>query len=157
MDRILPESITVILSHPILLRFIIILSSHLTGLPVRVFPAHVPKKRAGIFCFLHLAHMLQPSNPSRVNQPKNAIRRADFPKVVLSICLLGSLSEIQDRFCGLVVRVPGYKSKGPGFGSRRYQIFWEIVGLERGPLSLMMIIEGLLETKSSDSSLENRN
>jgi hypothetical protein len=26
-------------------------------------------------------------------------------------------------FCGLVVRVPGYRSRGPGFNSRRYQIF----------------------------------
>jgi hypothetical protein len=26
-----------------------------------------------------------------------------------------------------------------------YQIFWEIVGLERGPLSLVRIIEELLE------------
>jgi hypothetical protein len=27
------------------------------------------------------------------------------------------------RLDGLVVRVPGYRSKGPGFDSRRYQIF----------------------------------
>jgi hypothetical protein len=31
------------------------------------------------------------------------------------------------RLCGLVVRVPGYRSRGPGFDSQRYQIFWEIV------------------------------
>jgi hypothetical protein len=41
--------------------------------------------------------------------------------------------------------------------SRRYQIFWEVVGLERGPLSLVSTIEELLERKSSGSSLENRN
>jgi hypothetical protein len=29
-----------------------------------------------------------------------------------------------DRHCGLVVRVPGYRSRGPGFDSRRYHIFW---------------------------------
>jgi hypothetical protein len=34
-----------------------------------------------------------------------------------------------------------------GFDSRYYQIFWEVVGLERGPLSLMSAIEGLLGKK----------
>jgi hypothetical protein len=62
----------------------------------------------------------------------------------------------RDRLCGLVFRVPGYRSRGPGFGSRYYQIFWEVVCLERGPLSLVGIIEGLLEWKSSGSSQENR-
>jgi hypothetical protein len=46
-----------------------------------------------------------------------------------------------------VVNVPGYRSRGPGFDSRRYQIFWEVVGLERGPLSPVRIIEELLERK----------
>jgi hypothetical protein len=60
-----------------------------------------------------------------------------------------------DRLCGLVVRVPGYRFRGPGFDSRSYQIFW-VVGLERGPLSLVKIIEELLEWKSSGFWLENR-
>jgi hypothetical protein len=47
-----------------------------------------------------------------------------------------------------VVRVPGYRS---GFDSRRYQIFLEVVGLERGPLSLVRITEELLERKIEDS------
>jgi hypothetical protein len=42
-----------------------------------------------------------------------------------------------------------------GFDSRRYQIFWEVVGLERGPLSLMRIIEELFQGNSG-SGLENR-
>ena len=29
----------------------------------------------------------------------------------------------QDRLCGLVVRVSGYRYRGLGFDSRRYQIF----------------------------------
>jgi hypothetical protein len=53
----------------------------------------------------------------------------------------------------LVVRVPGYRS---GFDSRRYLISLEVVGLERGPLSLVSTTEELLGRKSSGSSLENR-
>jgi hypothetical protein len=55
-----------------------------------------------------------------------------------------------DRVCGLVVRVPGYKSRGPG------SIPGDVVGLERGPLSLVSTIEELLGRKSSSSGLENR-
>jgi hypothetical protein len=44
-----------------------------------------------------------------------------------------------------------------GFDSRRYHIFWEVVGLEPGPLSLLRIIEELHEWKSSGSGLRNRN
>jgi hypothetical protein len=61
-----------------------------------------------------------------------------------------------DRLCGLVVRVPGYRSRGPWFDSRRYQIFWEVVGLERGPLSLVSKIEELLGRNNSGFGLENR-
>jgi hypothetical protein len=43
-----------------------------------------------------------------------------------------------------------------GFDSRCYQIFWEEVGLERGPLSLVSTIEELLGRKSSSSSLDSR-
>jgi hypothetical protein len=50
-----------------------------------------------------------------------------------------------DRLCGLVVRVSGYRYRGPGFDSQRYQIFCVVVGLERGPLSLVRSIEELLE------------
>jgi hypothetical protein len=43
-----------------------------------------------------------------------------------------------------------------GFDSRRYQIFWEVVGPERGPLSLLSTIGELLERKSSVSGQEKR-
>jgi hypothetical protein len=43
-----------------------------------------------------------------------------------------------------------------GFDSLRYQIFWEVVGLERGPLSLMSTIVELLGKKSSGSGVEIR-
>jgi hypothetical protein len=52
-----------------------------------------------------------------------------------------------------VVRVLGYRS---GFDSRHYQIFWEVVSLERGPLSLVSTIEELLGKRSSGTGLENR-
>jgi hypothetical protein len=42
----------------------------------------------------------------------------------------------------------------PGFDSRRYQIFWEVVGLERGPISLVSTTEELLGRKGSGSGLE---
>jgi hypothetical protein len=58
-----------------------------------------------------------------------------------------------DRLCGPVVRVPGYRS---GFDCRHYQIFREVVGMERGPLSLVSKNEELLERKSIGSGLENR-
>jgi hypothetical protein len=37
--------------------------------------------------------------------------------------LTRGLNFIQDCLCGIVVRDPGYRSRGPGFDSRRYQIF----------------------------------
>jgi hypothetical protein len=43
-----------------------------------------------------------------------------------------------------------------GFDYLHYQIFWELVGLERGPLSLSSTTEELLWRKSSGSGLENR-
>jgi hypothetical protein len=48
-----------------------------------------------------------------------------------------------------------YRSRGPGSipGATR---FWEVVCLEQGPLSLVSTTEELLERKSSDSGLENR-
>jgi hypothetical protein len=57
--------------------------------------------------------------------------------------------------CGLVVRVPGYSSRGLGsiLSAARFS---ERVGLEQDPFSLVNAIEELLERKSSSSGLENR-
>jgi hypothetical protein len=51
-----------------------------------------------------------------------------------------------DRLCGLVVRVLGYRSRGPGSipGTTRKK---KVVGLERGPLSLVTRTEELLDRK----------
>jgi hypothetical protein len=43
-----------------------------------------------------------------------------------------------------------------GFDSRCYQIFWEILGLDWGPLSLVSTTEELSERKSSGFGLESR-
>jgi hypothetical protein len=51
---------------------------------------------------------------------------------------------LRDRLCGLKVRVPGYISRGPGFDFRRYEIFREVVGVDRGPPNLVRIAEELL-------------
>jgi hypothetical protein len=48
-------------------------------------------------------------------------------------------SSYSDRFCGLVVSVADYKHRGPGFDSRAlFRIFLRELGLERGPLSLVI-------------------
>jgi hypothetical protein len=51
-----------------------------------------------------------------------------------------------DRLCGLVFRVLGYRSGGPGSipGTTGKE---KVVGLERGPLILVTTTEGLLERK----------
>jgi hypothetical protein len=61
---------------------------------------------------------------------------------------------LTDRLCGLVVRVLGYRSGGPGSipGTTRKKV----VGLERGPLNLVSTTEELLDRKSRGSCLENR-
>jgi hypothetical protein len=44
-----------------------------------------------------------------------------------------------DRLCGLVVSVANYKHRGPGFDSwALLRIFLRELGLERGPLSLVI-------------------
>ena len=40
-----------------------------------------------------------------------------------SILEFSSVCTFKDRLCGLVVRVSGYRYRGPGFDPRRYQIF----------------------------------
>jgi hypothetical protein len=49
------------------------------------------------------------------------------------------------RLCGLVVRVLGYRSRGPGSipGTTKKKV----VGLERGPLGLVSTTEELLDRK----------
>jgi hypothetical protein len=59
---------------------------------------------------------------------------------------LKKVSIALDRLCGLVVRVLGYRSGGPGSipGTTKEK---KGVGLERGPLSLVSTTEELLDRK----------
>ena len=81
-----------------------------------------------------------------------------YPTAVNTICMSHHLRQMinfyvfhgckRDCLCGLVVGVSGYRYRGLGFDSRRYQIFWVAVGLEWGALSLVSLmrsIEELLE------------
>jgi hypothetical protein len=54
-----------------------------------------------------------------------------------------SLKAVVDGLCGLVVKVPGGRSRGSGLDSQLYQIVRE-VGPERSPLSLARIFVELL-------------
>jgi hypothetical protein len=47
----------------------------------------------------------------------------------------------------VLVRVPGYRPRDPGFDFWRYHIFWVVLGLEPGPHSFVRITEELLERK----------
>jgi hypothetical protein len=66
-----------------------------------------------------------------------------------------TITPVNDRLCGLVVR-KWLQIQRSGFQSRRCQIFWEVIGLERGPLSLVSTVEELLGRKSSGSGPENQ-
>jgi hypothetical protein len=47
--------------------------------------------------------------------------------------------KVVDRLCGLVVSVEDYEHRGHGFDSRALlRIFLRELGLERGPLSLVI-------------------
>jgi hypothetical protein len=60
-----------------------------------------------------------------------------------------------DRLCGLVVRVPGYRSGGPGsiLGTTRKKL----VGLEWGPLNLVSTTEELLDRKTAAAVYKTEN
>jgi hypothetical protein len=61
-----------------------------------------------------------------------------------------------DRLCSLMMQSSWLQIQRPGFDSRHYQIFWEAVCLERGPLNLVSTIEELFGRKSRDFCLESR-
>jgi hypothetical protein len=89
---------------------------------------------------------------SRQQEPRNKIN-TDCPGNHCTV--LEGCAFLTDRLCGLVARVPGYRSRDPGFDSRHYQIFLELVGLRRDPFILVSTTEKLLGRNSSGSGIEN--
>jgi hypothetical protein len=71
--------------------------------------------------------------PLKVSTWRRTALGRDFGKAVVE----------EDRLCGLVARVLGYGSGGPGSipGTTKKKV----VGLERGPLSLVSTTEELLD------------
>jgi hypothetical protein len=65
--------------------------------------------------------------------------------LTLWVLVISSVSETDDRLFGLVVRVLCHRSGGPGSipGTNKKKV----VGLERGPLSLVSTTEELLDRK----------
>jgi hypothetical protein len=61
-----------------------------------------------------------------------------------------------DRLCGLVVRGLDYRSSSR-FDSGHYEIFWEVVSLERDSLSLVSTTEELLERKVAVTVQKTKN
>jgi len=71
-----------------------------------------------------------PSCGNRVVRRGRMDGQIDMTKLMVAFAVLRtrlkikeSLTALSDRLCGLVVRVSGYRYRGPGFDPRRYQIF----------------------------------
>jgi hypothetical protein len=83
-----------------------------------------------------------------------------FFQVLRSIYYRGSNLSILFKSYGPTLWSSGQSSwlqiRRPGFDSWRYQLFCEVVGLERDPLSLVSSNEELLGRKSSVFGLEIR-
>jgi hypothetical protein len=86
------------------------------------------------------------------------------------VLLLGKIVSVTSQICYAAICFPSrYLDTGPplwasgqssllqikrsGFDSRQYQIFWEVVGQERGPLSLESTTEELQGSESSEHLL----
>jgi hypothetical protein len=56
-------------------------------------------------------------------QTEEISETSGFNSTPAQLIARGDLFVVKDRLCGLLVRVPGYRSRGPGFDSWTYQIF----------------------------------
>jgi hypothetical protein len=97
----------------------------------------------GLFYCKCLHYMLRPNWPSSSAQIGFILQV--FTRQLLLRWFFFSVCVQLDRFCGLVVKVLRYRSGGPGSipGTTRKKV----VGLERGPLSLVSTTEELIDRK----------
>jgi hypothetical protein len=79
-----------------------------------------------------------------------------FCYILFITCNMSLVVCVAFCLCGLVVKNSWLQIQRLWFDFRHYQICWEILGLERGPLSLVTTIEELLERNRSGSGLESR-
>jgi hypothetical protein len=109
-----------------------------------------------VFCFLYPFPCVSPNNFYSV---KVALLMFQHCKQFTSYIVKTVMTELRD-FTLSVLWSSGQsywlQIQRSGFFSRGYQIFLEVVGPERGPLSPVSTIEELLERKTSSSGLENR-
>jgi hypothetical protein len=112
----------------------------------------------------HINRRLLFKNSKEWSQGQSNIASVTFRYIKLcSVCLV--LHALTRRFCNrdIMHRGPPLWSSGQcswlltqrsGFGSRRYQIFWVAMGLERGPLSPCESKWGAIWKKISGSGLQ---
>jgi hypothetical protein len=58
--------------------------------------------------------LLQQTNLALPAKEECDSKRADLSVIMMMMMILFYLRPFLDRFCGLVVRVPGYRSRAPG-------------------------------------------
>ena len=78
------------------------------------------RKRASFFLFFVFLEGTKPNADLRL---RNRLLPFLFYDLSFQFLNLHLLISVWDRLCGLVVRVSGYRYRGLGFDSRRYQIF----------------------------------
>ena len=82
-----------------------------------------------MFCMLQFLHLHYCETCQWLKFPLNGLQAQSRVRPVVGLLPLASgpgnetLFPNWDRLCGLVVRVSGYRYRGLGFDSRRYQIF----------------------------------
>jgi hypothetical protein len=86
------------------------------------------------------------SNPDQIVKVIICYDKEDYNRACVKFRIFNNVVVVKyDRLCGLVVRVPGFRSSGPGFDFRALQK--KVVSLERGPFSLVSTTEELLDRK----------